>query len=171
MENTKIKNNNTPSKDRVGTVKTQSGETFTYKKKKGFMSLTEKRTMSGWLFVLPFILGIVLIYAPILITSVKESFSVVKGGTYTFVGLANYKYIFTGHPWFSISIVDAMQDLILQIPAIVIFSLFMAVILNQKMTGRAIFRAIFFVPVILSTGIVDTISAVYILEMYMNKNK
>jgi ABC-type sugar transport system permease subunit len=51
-----------------------------------------------------------------------------------------------------------MKDLILQIPAIVIFSLFMAIILNQKMTGRAVFRAIFFIPVILSTGIIDSVS-------------
>ena len=160
MESVKeIKNSNTPSRDSVKTIKTAGGEEFTYKKKKGGMSLAEKRTMSGWLFILPFVLGIVLIYAPILITSLRESFSSIStSGEYTFVGFANYKYIFTDHPWFSISIWDAMKDLILQIPAIVIFSLFMAVILNQKMTGRAVFRAIFFIPVILSTGIIDTIS-------------
>ena len=72
---------------------------------------------------------------------------------------ANYAYIFAddGDPYFSITIVDGIKDLLLQIPAIVIFSLFMAIILNQKMTGRAAFRAIFFLPVILSTGIIDSI--------------
>ena len=33
----------------------------------------------------------------------------------------------------------------------------MAVLLNQKMPGRAAFRAIFFIPVIISTGILDSI--------------
>ena len=41
---------------------------------------------------------------------------------------------------------------------ILIFSLFMAVLLNQKMVGRAAFRAILFVPVILSTGIMESIN-------------
>ena len=52
-----------------------------------------------------------------------------------------------------------MKELILNIPAIVIFSLFIAVILNQKMLGRAVFRAIFFIPVILSTGLIDQIDS------------
>ena len=43
------------------------------------------------------------------------------------------------------------------IPAILIFSLFVAVILNQKMVGRAAFRAIFFLPVVVSTGLMESI--------------
>ena len=35
----------------------------------------------------------------------------------------------------------------------------MAIMLNQKMRGRAVFRAIFFIPVIVSTGIIDSIDA------------
>jgi ABC-type sugar transport system permease subunit len=54
---------------------------------------------------------------------------------------------------------SGLQQLALDIPAILIFSLFMAVLLNQKMAGRAVFRAIFFVPVILSTGIMESIEA------------
>ena len=50
-----------------------------------------------------------------------------------------------------------MAQMLIDIPAIIIFSLFMAVILNQKMIGRAVFRAIFFVPVIVSTGIIAQI--------------
>ncbi|MBR4881613.1 MAG: sugar ABC transporter permease, partial [Clostridia bacterium] len=52
-------------------------------------------------------------------------------------------------------------------PAIVIFSLFMAVLLNQKMMGRAVFRAIFFIPVILCTGLIDKIDASNTLSEYM----
>ena len=50
-----------------------------------------------------------------------------------------------------------MRQLVLDVPAILIFSLFIAVLLNQKMVGRAAFRAIFFVPVILSTGLISQI--------------
>ena len=52
-------------------------------------------------------------------------------------------------------------------PAILLFSLFMAVLLNQKMAGRALFRAIFFIPVILSTGIMESVEGQNILGSYM----
>ena len=42
----------------------------------------------------------------------------------------------------------------------------MAIILNQKMTGRAVFRAIFFIPVILSTGLMESINAQNIMAEY-----
>ena len=51
-------------------------------------------------------------------------------------------------------LVSGLQQLLLDVPAILIFSLFIAVLLNQKIVGRAAFRAIFFVPVILSTGLI-----------------
>ena len=52
---------------------------------------------------------------------------------------------------------------------ILIFSLFMAVLLNQKMAGRAVFRAIFFIPVILSTGIMESIESQNLLGDYMEE--
>ena len=46
---------------------------------------------------------------------------------------------------------------ILDIIIIIMFSLFIAVLLNQKMVGRAAFRAIFFIPVVVSAGIIAKI--------------
>lgn len=133
------------------------------RKRRRGLSLTTKKALSGWLFVLPFIIGIIFIYAPIVFNSLRISLSdytpTREGMLLEWNGFANYSYIFTEDPYFSITIVDGIKDLILQIPAIVIFALFMAIILNQKMTGRAVFRAIFFLPVILSTGIIDTIDS------------
>ncbi len=130
-----------------------------YRKMRRGMSLLAKRSLSGWLFILPFIIGIIVIYAPLLFTSLQASFYNVAtdGELKEFVGFQNYVTAIQGD--FSITLVDGLVDLILQIPAIVIFSLFMAIILNQKMTGRAVFRAIFFLPVILSTGIIDRLNS------------
>ena len=135
-------------------------------KKKKWLSLTKKRALSGWLFVLPFVIGIIFLYAPIVIQSIRFTFSdiTISGGELTleFVGMKNYIDIFNPtnpDKSFPVTLVDSVQDLILQIPAIVIFSLFMAIILNQKMAGRTVFRAIFFLPVILCTGIIDTIDS------------
>ena len=117
------------------------------------------------MFVLPFLIGFILIYLPIVAESIKSSFCtthLLKGTT--FVGLENYskalfEYTTSGGETFVTIMMQGLQQLALDIPAILIFSLFMAVLLNQKMAGRAVFRAIFFVPVILSTGIMESIDA------------
>ena len=119
-------------------------------KKRRIASLDRRKARSGWIFVLPFVIGFVLIYLPVIFDSVKYSFERISvqtgGGLVTeFVGWQNY-------------LVLGIQELLFDIPAIIIFSLFMAVLLNQKMAGRAVFRAIFFIPVILSTGLMESIN-------------
>ena len=143
------------------------------KKKKG-VSLERHKARAGWMFVLPFIIGFVLIYLPIVFDSIKSSFCeihVIKGTT--FVGWSNYtkallEYATSDGTTFPMILLTGLQQLVLDTPAILIFSLFMAVLLNQKMAGRAVFRAIFFVPVILSTGIMETIEKSNILGDYMD---
>ncbi len=132
------------------------------KKKKKASSLDARKSRAGWIFVLPFIIGFILIYAPIVYDSILYSFTkinIVSGGGFrlTWVGLTNYKDALFVDPTFLQTLTAGIQQLIFDIPAIVIFSLFMAVMLNEKMVGRAAFRAIFFIPVILSTGLIDKI--------------
>ncbi len=138
------------------------------KKKKHTRSLEKHRARAGWLFVLPFLIGFVLIYLPIVFESVQSSFcttQIIKGQRLvTFVGWENYskalfEYTTSGGQTFLTILLGGLQELALDVPAILIFSLFMAVLLNQKMAGRAVFRAIFFVPVILSTGLMESIEA------------
>jgi ABC-type sugar transport system permease subunit len=132
------------------------------KKKKRASSLDRIKARSGWLFILPFVIGFVVIYLPIVFQSIHFSFTEVKvltGGGYSaeWVGLFNYQEALFEDADFFRLLTGGIQQLIFDIPAIVIFALFMAILLNQKMTGRAVFRAIFFIPVILATGIIDKI--------------
>ena len=126
-------------------------------KKRKSVSLDKKKAKAGWVFILPFILGFVLIYLPIIKDSIMYSLSEITGRTTTFVGIQNYKTVIENSVFIK-TLSGSLLDLLLDIPAIVIFSLFMAVMLNQKMLGRAAFRAIFFIPVILSTGLIDQIN-------------
>ena len=133
-------------------------------KKRKIASLDRRKARAGWMFVLPFILGFVLIYIPMVFDSLKLSFTELKylaGGGYEskFVGFDNYNEALFVDPNFVQTLVNGIKTLIFEIPAILIFSLFMAVLLNQKMIGRAAFRAIFFIPVVLSTGIMESIDA------------
>jgi ABC-type sugar transport system permease subunit len=54
-------------------------------------------------------------------------------------------------------LLTGLGEMAFNIPVILIFSLFVAVILNQKMIGRAVFRAIFFLPVVVSTGMMESL--------------
>ena len=132
-------------------------------------SLDARKARAGWFFVLPFAIGLVLIYLPIIIDSIWFSFNTVRsipvrdGGGYKliFEGLKFYEQALVGKEATSFlqTLLSGIQQLIFDVPAIVIFSLFIAVILNQKMVGRAAFRAIFFVPVIIATGLMESINA------------
>ncbi len=147
-------------------------------KKKKVASLDAKKSRAGWWFVLPFVIGFVLLYIPMLFQSIQFSFSDIKlltaagggGGGYelTFVGLENYSKALFDDANFVRTLTSSLKQLVLDVPAIVIFSLFMAIVLNQKMIGRAAFRAIFFIPVILTTGLIDQIDQNNAVMSYMS---
>ena len=133
------------------------------KKRKRASSLDRIKARAGWLFVLPFVVGFAIIYLPIVIESIYYSFTttrVLPGGGFeaTFVGFDNYSKALFEDPDFVLTLGGGIVTLILDIPSIVIFSLFMAIMLNQKMMGRVVFRVIFFIPVILMSGIMDRIA-------------
>jgi len=139
------------------------------KKRRKNVSLDSRKARAGYMFVLPFILGVVLIYLPILLDSIwfsmtRENKSDAFNVVYDFVGLKYYKEAFTNNHEFTTTLLAGVQQLVFEVPAVIVFSLFIAVVLNQKMLGRAAFRAIFFLPVIISTGIMETINAADIMS-------
>ena len=104
-------------------------------------SLDKKKARAGWLFVLPFILGFALIDIPIIWQSISFSFSeinYIQGGGYIteFVGLQNYKNALFNDESFLTTLTNGIGQLILEIPIIIFFSLFVAILLNQKMIER-----------------------------------
>lgn len=141
-------------------------------KKRKIASLDKRKARAGWLFILPFVIGFVVIYLPIIVQSIWFSFNkihILSGGGFEteFCGFDNYRYALFEDASFVQTLLTGIGELIFDIPAILLFSLFMAILLNQKMVGRAAFRAIFFLPVVLSTGIMESIDASNILNSYM----
>ena len=130
-------------------------------KKRKAKSLEKQKSTFGWLFILPFLLGFFLIYLPMIVSSIQISFSSIAyediGQVLTWVGFDNYSKALLEEADFVKTLVECLGGMAFDIPAIIIFSLFMAILLNQDMKGRAAFRAIFFVPVIVSTGIIESI--------------
>ena len=143
-------------------------------KKRRAVSLDRRKARAGYFFVLPFLIGFIAIYLPMIWDSIVYSFSRVtiipgEGSITDFVGWENYREALFVNPDFVKTLISGIKELAFDIPAIILFSLFMAVLLNQKMAGRAAFRAIFFIPVILSTGLMETIDASNIMEDAMEE--
>ena len=153
------------------------------KKKRRGASLIERRNRCGWIFILPFLIGIVLIYAAVIYESFIYSFAqynaipAIKGGGYslTWVGFDNFaKQLMAtvddeGKTFIELIFTSFAQQII-DIVIIIMLSLFVAVLLNQKMIGRTAFRAIFFIPVVVGAGIIAKIDGVgnTILESMMS---
>lgn len=132
---------------------------------KAMSTLDRRKAYKGWLFVLPFVIGILVIYVPVIYDSIKFTFVDIHEhydvGTFTITpaGFSHYRYALFEDTSFVKKLLAGLQQMVFDIPAIIVFSLFVAVILNQKMIGRAAFRAIFFIPVIISTGIMETVAS------------
>ncbi len=128
------------------------------KQKNKLAGLQKRKAIAGYLFILPFILGFLIFMVKPLFQSLYMSFCDVQLGANTFNpvfnGIYNYKFAFTIDPEFNRLLVEEIGRMILYSIAIMVFSFFVALILNQKFAGRALVRAVFFLPVILSSGVV-----------------
>ena len=102
------------------------------KKKKKIASLDRRKARAGWVFVLPFVLGFVLVYLPMIYESFTLTFQLavnkVGGGQeLSWIGFENYKDALFTDTGFVQTLLTGLQNLALEIPAILIFSLFMAI--------------------------------------------
>lgn len=125
---------------------------------KRIVSWERKRKRLGYFFILPFIIGAVFFLLIPLITSLRYSFSnltVNSTGTgydLAFVGIQNYYQLLAVDPTYRQVLLEAIWNMIINVPIAVVFSFFIASILNQKFRGRGLVRGIFFLPVLLSSG-------------------
>lgn len=126
---------------------------------KSGLSLIAKKSLAGYLFSLPFILGFLFFYLTPLIRSLYYSFfylgTSVNGMVLTKAGLANFKFVLFTDPTFNKIVISSLQTLLTILPAIVLYSFFIAIVLNQKFKGRTIVRVLFFLPIVLNSGVVQ----------------
>lgn len=128
------------------------------KQKNKLAGLQKRKAISGYLFISPFILGFLVFMVKPLFESLYMSFCTVElgAGVYNPIwqGLANYKNAFFVDENFNKYLVEEITRMLVYSLAIMVFSFFVALILNQKFKGRALVRAVFFLPVILSSGVI-----------------
>jgi ABC-type sugar transport system permease subunit len=132
-------------------------------KKKRTLTLEKRQGIMGYVFISPFLLGFIFIFLAALVQSFMFSINDIELTVDRYmlksVGFANYSKVFIVHPKFRRVLIESITRMLLDVPIIIIFSFFMATLLNQKFKGRTVARALFFLPVILATGIVARVEA------------
>ena len=125
---------------------------------KRMSGIARRRAWTGRLFVLPFTLGFLLLFLYPSLESLRYSFSNVSFADGVFsvswLGVDHYVFAFTRDSQFPVLLADTFKNMALQVPVILLISLFIAMILNQKFHGRMLARAVFFLPVIVTSGII-----------------
>lgn len=121
-------------------------------------SLINKRNRSGYSFIIHYVIGLVLFFIIPIINSIWYGFNdvVIEPGNINtkFVGLKYFKDIILIDPDYLDNLRDSIGMMMYSLPVIISLSLILAVLLNQKYKGRTVFRAIFFLPVIITNSVV-----------------
>ena len=124
-------------------------------------SLEVRQRRMGYVFTAPLMVGMLAFVVFPVLQSLLFSFSrlsvVASGYRLDFLGLENYRYIFAVDPEYRTMVLTALRDMLVNVPVVVLFSFFVASLLNQKFRGRSAVRAILFLPVIIASGVVQSV--------------
>lgn len=103
----------------------------------------------GWLFILPTMIGLMILNIIPIFQTIYQSFF--KTGDFgkknIFIGFDNYIKLFHDTEVWQ-SLLNTIKYAIIEVPVSIAIALVLAVLLNQKMKGRTIYRTIFFLPMI-----------------------
>lgn len=120
-----------------------------------------KKAITGYLFIMPFIIGTIFFGIQPIYKSLRMSFADFAGTKVVdskpvFIidgfGLTQYISIFKNNPDHVEAIIDTFKDIMIVVPLVLVFSLILSLLLNKKLKGIKVFRTIFFIPVILLSG-------------------
>jgi ABC-type sugar transport system permease subunit len=134
------------------------------------LSYERKKSYYGYLFISIWAIGFIFFFLFPFITSIRYSLAevTIEQGYVGLksCGLDNYINLFVKNPEFLPAFTDTVTSVAMKSPLIIVFSLFIAVVLNQNFKGRTFFRAVFFLPVIIAGGIaIEIINGNYFLSL------
>lgn len=128
------------------------------KQKSKLAGLQKRKAVAGYLFISPFIIGFLAFMLKPMFQSLWMSFCDVEIGPgtvdMTFIGIKNYYDAFRIDPDYLRQLTNEFGRMIIYALGIIVFSLFVSLILNQEFKCRGLVRAIFFLPVIMSSGVI-----------------
>ena len=124
-------------------------------KKRKVKGLETLKSRYGYIFLAPWIVGMLIFFIVPIVQSAYFSFADITigdGAVTRFVGLENIKYLLFKDTKYVNNLIAAFTDMFISVPFILLVSLILAVLLNNKFRGRLFFRSLFFLPVIIAGG-------------------
>ena len=124
------------------------------------LNYQKSRSLMGYIYILPWIVGFLIFFVQPLTLLVKLAFTDMQIADTGFVlnplkGIAdNFKYAISEDSYYTTHLLTSMGTLLYEVPFIILFSLFSAVVLNQQFHGRTFMRVIFFLPVVIGCDLV-----------------
>lgn len=126
------------------------------KQRKKVLSLTTRNSLYGYLFIAPWLLGIIMFVAVPFAQSFRFAFNNVRmlptGRVLEYVGFQHFQDIWIRDIYFITRLLNFLVDTLLKVPVIVVFALIISLLINQKIKCKGLFRTIFFLPVIIVSG-------------------
>ena len=130
-------------------------------------SMEKRRARQGFVFTIPWVIGFLVFFFYPALQSIWYAFSkatpidefqgtIIEYFKTRFAGLEFFNDIWTKDTNFTTNLFDSIVDFFYSLPIILFLSFVFAIVLNQNFRGRLIVRAIFFLPVIIASGVVLT---------------
>lgn len=137
--------------------------------------LMRRRNNTGWVFIAPFLIGFAIFYAIPLVQSLIFSFNEIKiqggnGYSLEWKALENYRYVLMVDTSYLNRIIEAVENMFLDTVIVVPFSFFSALLLAREFKGRGAARAIFFLPVVVSTGVLASMDSNSTMNLMMSRS-
>jgi ABC-type sugar transport system permease subunit len=119
-------------------------------------TMAQKKAFTGYMFLLPWIIGffglVVYPFGRIIYMSLNNVSLYQQDFTYEWIGLGNFKRILLEDIDFVIEVQNFIVRVLLYSPVIITLAIIVAMLLNQNIKGKGLFRMIFFLPIIILNG-------------------
>mgnify|MGYP004647760323 FL=1 len=134
----------------------------------------KRNSLIGFSFTIPWVIGFIFLFLIPLIKTVLYSFSSISigksGFELSFVGVRNYRATFSEDPNNLRMVLTSIGNVVVTVIVVVVFSLFLAILLNQDFRGRSLARVIFALPIIIASGVVIVLLKENVLQQNMGSS-
>lgn len=116
--------------------------------------------LQGYLFILPFLLGLIFLFVgPTLFSFVISLTNWKIINKPSFIGFENYITMLTKDPVYKAAFINTLRYVIFSVSLSLILALCLAMLLNSKLRGVYFFRTLFYVPSVISGVVMATVWA------------
>ena len=134
----------------------------------------KRNSLIGFSFTIPWVIGFIFLFLIPLIKTVLYSFSSISigksGFELSFVWVRNYRATFSEDPNNLRMVLTSIGNVVVTVIVVVVFSLFLAILLNQDFRGRSLARVIFALPIIIASGVVIVLLKENVLQQNMGSS-